>query len=91
MLTCENNTSMTDSTTQANRFTNRLAREASPYLLQHAENPVEWYPWGEEALSQAKAEDKPILLSIGYSAFARDKASSPQGYHSTRFSACCRR
>jgi hypothetical protein len=48
--------------------TNRLIRETSPYLLQHAHNPVDWYPWGEEALARAKAEDKPILLSIGYSA-----------------------
>lgn len=48
--------------------TNRLAAESSPYLLQHAHNPVEWYPWGEEALQKAKAEDKPILVSIGYSA-----------------------
>ncbi|MEK7327662.1 MAG: thioredoxin domain-containing protein, partial [Chloroflexota bacterium] len=47
---------------------NKLANEASPYLLQHAHNPVEWYPWGEEALAKAKAEDKPIFLSIGYSA-----------------------
>ncbi len=47
---------------------NRLAREASPYLLQHANNPVEWYPWGAEALFRAKRENKPILLSIGYSA-----------------------
>jgi uncharacterized protein YyaL (SSP411 family) len=47
---------------------NRLADETSPYLLQHAGNPVEWYPWGEEALSRARAEDKPILLSIGYAA-----------------------
>jgi uncharacterized protein len=47
---------------------NRLAGETSPYLLQHAHNPVDWYPWGEEALSRAKAEDRPILLSIGYSA-----------------------
>jgi len=47
---------------------NRLANETSPYLLQHAENPVDWYPWGEEALEKAKAEDKPIFLSIGYSA-----------------------
>lgn len=46
---------------------NRLARETSPYLLQHADNPVDWYPWGEAALTRAKAEDKPILLSIGYS------------------------
>src|SRR6266436_3962321 len=48
--------------------TNRLADEASPYLKQHATNPVDWYPWGDEALAKAKAEDKPILLSIGYSA-----------------------
>jgi len=47
---------------------NRLQHETSPYLLQHAENPVDWYPWGDEALKKAKAEDKPILLSIGYSA-----------------------
>jgi uncharacterized protein YyaL (SSP411 family) len=47
---------------------NRLAREASPYLQQHARNPVDWYPWGEEALAAAKTHDKPILLSIGYSA-----------------------
>ncbi len=49
-------------------FTNRLAKESSPYLLQHAHNPVDWYPWGDEALQKAKAEDKPILVSIGYSA-----------------------
>ena len=48
--------------------TNRLAAETSPYLLQHAGNPVDWYPWGTEALSRAVAEDRPILLSIGYSA-----------------------
>ena len=47
---------------------NRLIDETSPYLLQHAHNPVEWYPWGEEALSRSRDEDKPILLSIGYSA-----------------------
>src|SRR3989442_352692 len=47
---------------------NRLIHSTSPYLLQHAHNPVDWYPWGEEALSRARAEDKPILLSIGYSA-----------------------
>jgi len=50
------------------RQENRLARETSPYLLQHAHNPVDWYPWGEEALARARDEDKPILLSIGYSA-----------------------
>jgi uncharacterized protein YyaL (SSP411 family) len=50
------------------RHTNRLIHETSPYLQQHAHNPVEWYPWGEEALAKAKAEDKPILLSVGYSA-----------------------
>jgi hypothetical protein len=46
---------------------NRLANEQSPYLLQHADNPVDWYPWGAEAFARAKAEDKPIFLSIGYS------------------------
>ena len=46
---------------------NRLAQESSPYLLQHANNPVDWYPWGPAALEKARAEDKPILLSIGYS------------------------
>lgn len=51
----------------AGRKPNRLINETSPYLLQHAYNPVEWYPWGEEALQAAKAADKPILLSIGYS------------------------
>ncbi|HEX2467358.1 MAG TPA: DUF255 domain-containing protein, partial [Solirubrobacterales bacterium] len=47
---------------------NRLATETSPYLLQHKDNPVDWHPWGTEALGRAVAEDKPILLSIGYSA-----------------------
>src|SRR2546423_1498773 len=47
--------------------TNRLAREKSPYLLQHAHNPVDWYPWGDEAFAKARRENKPIFLSIGYS------------------------
>jgi len=51
-----------------NTFTNRLGSETSPYLLQHKHNPVDWYPWGDEALKKAKLEDKPIFLSIGYSA-----------------------
>ncbi len=50
------------------RHTNRLAQETSPYLLQHAHNPVDWYPWGEEAFARARTEDRPILLSVGYSA-----------------------
>src|SRR5579864_9065416 len=49
-------------------MSNRLARETSPYLRQHADNPVDWYPWGEEALSRARVEDRPLLLSVGYSA-----------------------
>src|SRR5687768_11863514 len=52
----------------ASEFTNRLIRESSPYLYQHAHNPVDWYPWGEEALREAKRRDVPILVSIGYSA-----------------------
>src|ERR671914_1898497 len=47
---------------------NRLANETSPYLQQHAENPVDWYPWGEEAFERARREDKPVLLSVGYAA-----------------------
>ncbi len=50
------------------KHTNRLISETSPYLLQHAHNPVDWYPWGDEALEKAKTEDKPILVSIGYAA-----------------------
>ncbi len=49
------------------KVTNRLIDEKSPYLLQHAYNPVDWYAWGEEAFAKAKAEYKPIFLSIGYS------------------------
>jgi len=51
-----------------NKQANRLIHESSPYLLQHAHNPVDWYPWGEEAFQKARDEDKPILLSIGYAA-----------------------
>ena len=47
---------------------NRLAAETSPYLLQHQDNPVDWYPWGEEALARARESDRPLLVSIGYSA-----------------------
>ena len=50
------------------QHTNRLAKETSPYLLQHAHNPVDWFPWGSEALEKARSEDKPILVSIGYAA-----------------------
>lgn len=52
----------------APRHTNRLIRETSPYLLQHVHNPVDWYPWGEEALRRAREENRVILLSICYSA-----------------------
>lgn len=50
-----------------NKVVNRLINEKSPYLLQHAYNPVDWYAWNDEAFKKAKAEDKPIFLSIGYS------------------------
>lgn len=49
------------------RKPNRLIAEKSPYLLQHAHNPVDWYPWGEEAFQKAKRENKPVFVSIGYS------------------------
>ena len=51
------------------KHANKLIGETSPYLLQHAHNPVEWYPWGDEAFEKAKTEDKPLLISIGYSAW----------------------
>ena len=59
-----------DAATTATQYThtNRLSSETSPYLLQHAHNPVDWYPWGTEALQKARSENKPILLSVGYSA-----------------------
>jgi len=53
--------------TTNNRIPNRLAKEKSPYLLQHAYNPVNWYPWSEEAFQIAKTVNKPVFLSIGYS------------------------
>lgn len=56
-----------ESKTIEHKYTNRLIDESSPYLLQHAHNPVDWYPWGEEAFAKARREDKPIFLSIGYS------------------------
>ena len=65
-------------------MSNRLAQETSPYLLEHANNPVEWYPWGAEALERARRENKPILLSIGYSAchwchvMARESFEDPE-------------
>ena len=66
----------TNATAAARAHTNRLAREKSPYLLQHAHNPVDWFPWGEEAFARARAENKPIFLSIGYSTPARLIAAS---------------
>ncbi len=49
------------------KYTNKLIDEKSPYLLQHAHNPVDWFPWGTEAFDKAKREGKPVLVSIGYS------------------------
>ena len=57
-----------DIMSQKHKHTNKLINETSPYLLQHTHNPVDWYPWGEEALAKAKKENKPIFLSIGYAA-----------------------
>ena len=50
------------------KYTNSLVNSTSPYLLQHAHNPVDWYPWGEEAFVKAKAENKMVIVSVGYSA-----------------------
>ncbi|MCP4644348.1 MAG: DUF255 domain-containing protein, partial [bacterium] len=59
---------MATAPTETHRHTNHLVNETSPYLLQHAHNPVDWYPWGDEAIQRARDEDKPIFLSIGYAA-----------------------
>lgn len=69
LLACNCNSQRhTDMTTTDHEYTNHLVDETSPYLLQHAHNPVDWYPWGDAALQKAKAENKPMLISIGYSA-----------------------
>ena len=65
---CESGSESNTSEMNKHAHTNALADESSPYLLQHAHNPINWYPWGEEALAKAEAEDKPIIISIGYSA-----------------------
>ena len=66
-IKCTQNMTQQEETTQEYEFTNHLINSTSPYLLQHAHNPVDWYPWGPEALNKAQEENKPILLSIGYS------------------------
>jgi uncharacterized protein YyaL (SSP411 family) len=66
---------------------NRLIEESSPYLLQHAYNPVDWYPWGQEAFSRAKAEDKPVLLSVGYSACHWCHVMEHESFESTEIAA----
>ena len=66
-LTSQAQETSSESPEQKHPYTNLLIDESSPYLLQHAHNPVDWYPWGEEAFAKAKREDKPIFLSIGYS------------------------
>ena len=66
---------------------NRLADETSPYLLQHADNPVDWYPWGEEALARARDEDRPILLSIGYAACHWCHVMEHESFEDTRTAA----
>ena len=66
MAKCQEKKSMTEKHTP--EYTNKLINESSPYLLQHAHNPVEWYPWGDEAFEKAEKENKLVLISIGYSA-----------------------
>ncbi len=70
-------------------MSNRLAKETSPYLLQHKDNPVDWYPWCDEACERARREDKPVFLSIGYSAchwchvLAHERSRRPSGLRKT--------
>jgi uncharacterized protein YyaL (SSP411 family) len=68
LLGCSPAPAKTGSAQTPPKHTNHLAKESSPYLLQHAHNPVDWYPWGEEAFQRARKEDKPIFLSVGYAA-----------------------
>jgi len=68
-------------------YTNRLIHESSPYLLQHAHNPVDWYPWSEEAFEKAKKEDKPVLVSIGYSACHWCHVMERESFENTEVSA----
>ena len=68
LLSCEKSNMENGKDKSVHKFTNRLMDETSPYLQQHAHNPVDWYPWGEEAFELARKEDKPILVSIGYAA-----------------------
>ena len=67
-LVCILSCKMTTSQSQYLEYSNHLANESSPYLLQHAKNPVDWYPWGDEALAKAKAENKLMIISVGYAA-----------------------
>jgi uncharacterized protein YyaL (SSP411 family) len=73
------------------RVHNRLGAESSPYLKQHAENPVEWYPWGPQALSRAESENKPILLSIGYSACHWCHVMARESFENTEIAALMNR
>ncbi len=66
-IACSSDAGSKPSTKHSGEHMNRLSQESSPYLLQHANNPVDWYPWGEEAFQEARKRDKPIFLSIGYS------------------------
>ena len=69
LYSCEQfNENAVNMASEEKKYTNELIKESSPYLLQHAHNPVNWYPWGEKALEKAIRENKPIIVSIGYAA-----------------------
>lgn len=68
LVSCKSSQNGNSSKDGKHQYTNKLINESSPYLLQHAHNPVDWYPWGDEALAKAKAEDKMIIVSVGYAA-----------------------
>ncbi|MBT5089680.1 MAG: DUF255 domain-containing protein, partial [Flavobacteriales bacterium] len=67
-LSCNSQHKRNNMEEKKHKFTNALVNETSPYLLQHAHNPVNWHPWNEETIEKAKKEDKLLLISIGYSA-----------------------
>jgi hypothetical protein len=73
---------------QAHQHTNRLAREKSPYLLQHRHNPVDWYPWGPEAFERARTENKPVFLSVGYSSCHWCHVMERESFENEAIAAC---
>ena len=83
LLSCKSPNSSAQQSSE-HKYTNHLVNQSSPYLLQHAHNPVDWYPWGEEALKKAEEEDKMILISVGYAACHWCHVMEEESFEDTR-------